>query len=98
MDVFFKSANDILGVFDNLFTEGFLWAPRVTNLFLVSSLELESKFKAMVKAWCYHRPSVHGDQVCQMEMDVLTLMGKPSHTAQPPQAPSQHACNPQPAS
>lgn len=61
--MFFKSANDILGVSDNLFTKGFLWARCVTNLFLVSSLELESKFKAMVKAWCYHRPSVHGDQV-----------------------------------
>lgn len=50
--MFFKSAHDIRGVSDNLFAEGFLRARRVTNLFLVSSLELESKFKAVVKAWC----------------------------------------------
>lgn len=78
MDIFLKSANDI---FDNLFTEEFLWAHLVTNVLVVDS-QIQGKVEGLglSQPLCSWRLGLS-----QRETDGLNLdLGKLSHTTQPP--------------
>lgn len=62
MDIFLKSANDIFGVSDNLFTEDFLRAHLVTSRL---PTQWSPKFKAKAKAWGHRQPFVCGHYTLQ---------------------------------